>query len=319
MVIVVEKKEIIVPPANNLTADINIFDPSNPDSCKWEGTQTTFPDPFSTVYDFSAKTDAVGDLEYIWEFTNITTGEIIKKSGKCLDNFDLKTSGKWLVKLTIRNKTTGQTAVSISTIDIKKPWDEKKCNDLSTDITATPLSGFIPFTDSFSSNVHSSCGWPYTYKWDFWDGTSSTDPNPNHLYDTPGVYTVTLHVTDANGNVAISQVVILVKKFEDRDHDGILDEDDTCPDVLGLLINKWCPKIKVFKIDYNAILDTCMKERAQTKWWFFLWQAVCTSCPCEGTLDYLAAVRVCDIIFPAITSPDKKTVYGRWNIWQIKE
>ena len=54
---------------------------------------------------------------------------------------------------------------------------------------------------------------------------------------------MTLHVTDSRGNVSLSQVVIVVKKVEDRDHDGVLDTDDTCPDVYGLSELHGCPKI----------------------------------------------------------------------------
>jgi uncharacterized repeat protein (TIGR01451 family) len=40
---------------------------------------------------------------------------------------------------------------------------------------------------------------PYTYHWDFKDGSSSTEQNPSHRYSAPGTYYVTLTVTDANG------------------------------------------------------------------------------------------------------------------------
>ena len=35
--------------------------------------------------------------------------------------------------------------------------------------------------------------------WDFGDGTGSLLQNPSYVYTTPGVYTVTLTTTDANG------------------------------------------------------------------------------------------------------------------------
>jgi len=41
---------------------------------------------------------------------------------------------------------------------------------------------------------------PYTYAWDFGDGTTSTDANPVHSYKTDGTYTVSLKVTDDRGN-----------------------------------------------------------------------------------------------------------------------
>ena len=39
-------------------------------------------------------------------------------------------------------------------------------------------------------------GHPVTYRWDFGDGTTSSDPNPTHTYTDDGFYTVTLAVTD---------------------------------------------------------------------------------------------------------------------------
>jgi len=41
---------------------------------------------------------------------------------------------------------------------------------------------------------------PYSYQWDFGDGTTSTDNNPQHKYKSKGTYTVILTVTDDRGN-----------------------------------------------------------------------------------------------------------------------
>ncbi len=43
---------------------------------------------------------------------------------------------------------------------------------------------------------------PYSVEWDFGDGTTKTSLTPTHLYDEKGVYTVTLTVTDKNGETA---------------------------------------------------------------------------------------------------------------------
>ena len=37
---------------------------------------------------------------------------------------------------------------------------------------------------------------PYTYEWDFGDGTTGTEQNPVHVYDNEGTYTMTLTVSD---------------------------------------------------------------------------------------------------------------------------
>ncbi len=56
--------------------------------------------------------------------------------------------------------------------------------------------GFAPATVSFTNEsiVPEPAGTP-TYYWNFGDGTSSTEVNPTHLYETAGVYTVELVVT----------------------------------------------------------------------------------------------------------------------------
>lgn len=48
------------------------------------------------------------------------------------------------------------------------------------------------------------------------------------------------------------------------------------------------------------------------------WNMICNSCPCNFSFDFLASVRKCDTIFPAIISPDKQTIYWKWNNYLIK-
>jgi len=44
---------------------------------------------------------------------------------------------------------------------------------------------------------------PYSYEWDFGDGSTSTDVAPTHAYKSEGNYNVTLKVTDDRGNTDI--------------------------------------------------------------------------------------------------------------------
>jgi PKD repeat protein len=56
---------------------------------------------------------------------------------------------------------------------------------------------------------------PYTYTWDLGDGTTVTSQNPTYIYETEGIYTVTLTVTDSLGN--IDEATSTVEISEDVD------------------------------------------------------------------------------------------------------
>ncbi|RLB58690.1 MAG: hypothetical protein DRI34_04105 [Deltaproteobacteria bacterium] len=74
-------------------------------------------------------------------------------------------------------------------------------------IQASPLSGLAPLTVQFSSAV-SGGNQPLSYSWDFGDGSSSSEPQPSHLYAQDGDYTAVLTVSDADGDSATAQVDI---------------------------------------------------------------------------------------------------------------
>ncbi len=50
----------------------------------------------------------------------------------------------------------------------------------------------------FDSNVGGGVA-PYSYQWDFGDGSTSTESHPLHAYRSDGTYTVVLTVTDDRG------------------------------------------------------------------------------------------------------------------------
>jgi len=61
---------------------------------------------------------------------------------------------------------------------------------------ASPRKGAAPLSVAFTD---ASTGSPTSWDWDFGDGFASTTQNPNHTYDTAGVYTVTLIASNADG------------------------------------------------------------------------------------------------------------------------
>jgi len=66
------------------------------------------------------------------------------------------------------------------------------------DFTATPLSGIAPLTVTFTNLTSPP---PINETWDFGDNSSenATEPNPVHTYLLPGLYNVSLNVTNSYG------------------------------------------------------------------------------------------------------------------------
>jgi len=73
--------------------------------------------------------------------------------------------------------------------------------------TSTPSRGNAPLLVQFTD---SSTGSPTSFSWSFGDGGTSSERNPTHTYVEPGVYTVTLTVTAANGQSASGNGTVTV-------------------------------------------------------------------------------------------------------------
>ena len=77
---------------------------------------------------------------------------------------------------------------------------------VSSCFTALPLSGEVPLEVSFDPDC--STGTIKSYDWNFGDGNNSTELKPVHKYENPGLYTVTLEVTDNDNTVSSTTVEI---------------------------------------------------------------------------------------------------------------
>jgi YVTN family beta-propeller protein len=68
--------------------------------------------------------------------------------------------------------------------------------------SASPISGRAPLTVGFADQ---STGLPNSWKWDFGDGSNSTEKNPVHTYNESGLYSVKLAVSNSNGSNALTK------------------------------------------------------------------------------------------------------------------
>jgi len=78
---------------------------------------------------------------------------------------------------------------------------------------ASPTDGEVSLTVAFDgSDSFDDDGTVMDYSWDFGDGGTSALTSPSHTYTTPGIYTVTLTVTDDEGATDSDEVRITVSK-----------------------------------------------------------------------------------------------------------
>ena len=81
--------------------------------------------------------------------------------------------------------------------------------------SATPSTAETDESIDFTVEINDDLGItisPYTYLWDFDDGTTSTQQNPSHSYQYAGEYQVTVTVEDASGQTTEATIDITVEK-----------------------------------------------------------------------------------------------------------
>lgn len=119
---------------------------------------------------------------WVWDFGDGSTG-----TGARPDHV-YRTTGVYDVTLTASNPdmTTSRTRNQYITV----------LNIPRADFTADKTRGGAPLNVNFADK---STGAPDSWQWDFGDGANSTEQNPVHQYNTPGKFSVTLNVSNANG------------------------------------------------------------------------------------------------------------------------
>jgi hypothetical protein len=96
----------------------------------------------------------------------------------------------------------------------------------------------------------------------------------------------------------------------DRDADGVPDAMDACPALPGNLTN-------ATNIDGCPGLEENIPPNMHTPG-IFIQGPACNMCPCP-TLDYLADIRLGDIIFAIISDLSRMTIYTKSNLYYIAE
>ena len=145
----------------------------------------------STTVAFS-NTSSAGVWQYDWNFGDLATSTL-----QAPPNHAYATWGVFQIELIVSNVNCADTF--IQTIEIIPPVPVSNFQGPSSGCRALD----VQFTNSSQYGS--------TYLWDFGDGGTSTQFEPNYTYFNPGVYTVTLTVFgDGGQDIEVQQSIINV-------------------------------------------------------------------------------------------------------------
>ncbi len=139
---------------------------------------------------------------FVWHFADVASGAADSATGS-IASHTFTANATYIVSLTVNN-LAGCVYKLYDTVNVNtnsNPIDASfKFNNTNCDCYC---SNKITFTNTSTSGVN-------TYLWNFGDGNTSTQVNPNKGYATSGVFNVSLTVTNASGcaSVATSQVYV---------------------------------------------------------------------------------------------------------------
>ena len=268
---------------------------------------------------------------YIWRFYNHDTWNQVIKYGEYLNDYKILSDWKWQVFLRVIDNCWN-TAEVYNTIIVDTNKDTEI--DLKVSIDADPIYWIWPLLVDYEWIVNWWI-WPYSYFWEFWDWNTWYWKNIENIFKIEWIYKTLLTVIDSNWKKATADILIQVIWKDctlDTDLDWINDCEDVMPLVSWNIKNKWAPILEkeckvnsdcregyVCSNNTKVCLPKELANSCEYSWWdIIFWNAVCNSCPCNNYLDFTANLRRCDVIFPAIVSPDAKNIYWKWELYQIQ-
>lgn len=272
-----------------------------------------------------------------WIFYSQESRVSFIRSGNYLDDLELS-PGKWVITW-VGKDNCENTGVSYSFVEVGNT-----SNILQVQSTPSAQS---PNTLQF--DITTSC-MNCRFDIDFWNGTlinNTSSKTPQHTFEDKGIYKVMVSMKDQSGqyiaqaNVDVSVSDDLDLSEIDTDWDGVMDSEDACRTISGPARNTWCPILDQVCLPESE-LDTCGAGYECANTWYcevikhsstplsqpwvcsvpqngssIFGSVACNSCPCSLALDFGAGVRRCDIIIPAIVSPNGTQIYSRWPNYLI--
>ena len=204
-------------------AYITVSVPPGAPTADFSGLPTSGPAPLTVQFTDLSLQGTAPITSWLWSFGDAGTSTAENPS------HDYLLPGTYAVSLTVTTAdgTDSETKEGYITV----------CAGPVADFLASTTTGLAPLTVEFTDLSLSAEGPITTWSWSFGDGETSTEQSPSHTYTTPGVYNVSLSVSNGCGSdtetksgyitvqnpcdqAAYSIADAFVETRADGDHDG---------------------------------------------------------------------------------------------------
>ena len=221
-------------------------------------------------------------------------------------------TGVFIVRLTVTDTILGISDVITDTVRVSNPTAD--FGGTGSNFFPGPPDSFFgcgPLTVNFTDSSVASFGIA-SWNWDFGDGGTDTVQNPSYIYQTPGIYTVLLMITDSNGCISTRTRVSYVQVIGPDVNFGA-DTTTGCPNttinftdstIFGAPITNWTWD---FGDGNNSILQNPMNTYT-TLDSFDVSLTVTDIDGCSRTFTRTDFIQIMDTVAPTIVCPNDTSV-----------
>jgi|GEM_PF-3006937 len=168
-----------------------------------DGTPSSGTAPLKVKFKGSSSSDDSKISKFKWTF------EDGKTSGSTNPEYTFDKPGEYEVKLEVTDEE-GLTDTDTVTITVNAEDNEAP----KAVVSAAPTSGEAPLKVEFKGSKSTDDNGIKSYVWEFKDGETATNANPEHTFEEAGEYNVKLTVEDENGLSSSKTIKITVEEPE---------------------------------------------------------------------------------------------------------